>query len=164
MIPENIEESKVRGYKAQRIVEQDLFQFLNIQYTDCADDRTYQIMGLDLNTIIGKVEVKGSYRDDEHIIIEEWWNCNPGYGPCREGWWKSTQADTIVFVSPKTRTHIILSMTPETRTRFEAVKNNYPEIRNSPSIADGGKCWQSSYRRIPLSVFCGLYAVYQKPV
>ena len=161
MDPLNFAEDIRRGKIGEDIFKEDFLDFLNINYLDVTSKQQFQAIDTDFNTKIGLYEIKTNYKDDNHIIIEEYTNCNLKYGSLTWGWWYKTKADLIVFISKATRDMILLPLDDNLRDYYDFIKEDYNLIRNKPT-QHNGKMWQSAFRRINLDDLIGFYSRYKK--
>ena len=120
-----------------------------------------QVIDTDFKSRIGTYEVKLNYKDDKHLIIEDYTNINENLGRVSKGWFYKTQSDLVVFISKKTRVIVILPFTEAFKNHYESIKNNYKLIRNQISTKGSSK-WQSAFRRIPLEALTGYYSMYKR--
>ena len=150
-----------KGKVGERIFIEDFLDFLNIGFEDVSDKQAFQTEDTDFLSGIGSCEVKSNYRDNNELIIEEYTNINESLGRKSRGWYYKSTAKTLVFVSSKTRTMIILPFTDEFKEKYEEIKERYPLRRNR--ISERGKSkWQSAFRVIPLEALSGYYSIIQK--
>ena len=91
-----------------------------------------------------KLEVKGTYKDGNCIILE--WTGTKG----EKGWGQTSNADLVAFVSVSTRTAIIVTI-EDIRTYLFKISKEEEPIVNRVSNGNFGDKWQSSFYRCNLS-------------
>ncbi len=158
----NFDDDIKRGKLGEDIFAQDFLQFLNINYENVTNKQGFMVIDTDFASLVGSYEIKTNYKDDKQIIIEEYTNINKAYGPISLGWFYKSKCDILVFISKETRAMILIPFTPEFKSAYEHIKENYKLNFNSVSQNRTGDHWQSAYRRIPLQAISGYFAFYQK--
>lgn len=150
-----------KGKIAERIFKEDFLIPTCIDYKDVTDDNSFRKKGIDFITEKMSFDIKGNYKDNNEIQIEEESSDGIVSGYKKKGWWYTSEAKVFVFVSLKTRTMIFLENNEEAHKRYKDVKYDYVWKINDNSFGkDLGK-WRSSFRNIPLSVFDGLYTIHK---
>lgn len=153
----DFEESKKIGKKGEEIFRKNFLEFLGFKFRDVSDKQAYQIMGIDFKTEIGQYEIKANYKDNENLLIEECSKIEHGkLEP--NGWFYTTKARMIVFVSNETETMIFLPLTDEFRTYYESIKNDYRLFHNQSSR--GKKTWRGAFRVIPFEALKNYISIY----
>jgi len=152
-----------RGKIGEDIFKEDFLDFLNIKYIDVTQEQGFQVIDSDFLVKVGKYEVKTNYKDDKHLIIEEYTNINEELGPIKLGWFYTSQADVIAFVSKDSRTIILLPFTEKFKQHYINIRENFKLHLNRISYRNNIK-WQSAYRRIPLIAINGFFAIYRKQI
>jgi hypothetical protein len=157
----SFQESINYGKQGEMIFKEEFLDFLGIEYQDVTGSQKFQVIDTDFKSRIGTYEVKLNYKDDKHLIIEDYTNINENLGRVSKGWFYKTQSDLVVFISKKTRVIVILPFTEAFKNHYESIKNNYGLIRNQISTKGSSK-WQSAFRRIPLEALTGYYSMYKR--
>ena len=94
-------------------------------------------------------ELKCNYKDDERLVIEEWYDRTQ----TKKGWIVTTQSDYIVFISSKTET---MNIYPTNllklwyKNNHNIIKRKYDLHENKISIGLHGDTWISEFRVIPM--------------
>lgn len=158
----NFEKDIKNGKPGEDIFEQDFLEFLKVNYENVTDKQGFRVVDTDFTSFVGSYEIKTNYKDDKIIIIEDYTNINEAYGDISYGWFYKSTCDTLVFVSKKTRTMILVPFTDDFKKLYESIKENYILRWNSVSQDKYGNRWQSAYRRIPLEAINGYFAFYRK--
>ena len=151
-----------RGKIGESIFINDFLNFLRIKFQDVTGVHGFRVIDADYLAKIGLYEVKANYKDDKHIVIEEFTNLNEGLGPKSTGWFYKSKADVIVFISKDTRAMILVPFTDEFKAHYERIKNKY-ELRCNKVSERNGRRWQSAFRKIPLDEINGYFAYFKKP-
>lgn len=152
-----------KGRIGELIVKEDFLDFLHIKYEDVTGCQKFQVIDTDyLTSVGGKIEVKSSYKDNKELVIEAFTDYRPEIGKQRVGWFEKTEANLLIFVSPKSRVMVFLPMTEHFKVYFRSIENNHQLIRNIPTKSKEGSVWQSAYRRIPFSALRGFLSVYKR--
>jgi hypothetical protein len=128
---------------------------------DVQNCQQFQVIDVDFNLPAGaRYEVKGNYKDDGVIIIEEFTNCNSDFGPISTGWFDKSRANVFAFISTSTYTTVLINNSQEFHQHYDKIKHKYELIKNKPTYKSDGAIWQSAYRRIPIddiADFCRIY-------
>lgn len=163
---------KKLGLSGEQIFEERFLKPLvskGYDYRDVTNDPQYRRADIDFiwpKWKNGTFEVKNNYKDDGYLFIEEDHNVDAQFGPLKKGWWYHTQAQFIAFVSRTTGTIVVLTIDKDTKAIYEEVKGQYELRTNQISINRFNpdprtNRWQSTFRRIPISVFMGKYKIIQ---
>ena len=150
-----------KGKNGEEIFEEDFLKPLKIKYQNVTKCQQFQIIDTDFGSIAGRYEIKLSYNDDNFICIEDWSNYNLDFGEQKLGWWYTTEADVVIFISKVTRMMILLPINEIAKRHYENIKEKYELIKNRVSFAKNYK-WQSAFRKVSLEDFGGHYLIYQK--
>lgn len=150
-----------RGSIGEQIFREDFLDFLGINHIDVSGSQKFQALGVDLKTDLGFFEVKSNYRNNHFLNIEDFSNFNEELGPIKKGWFYTTKAKVLVFVSPDTRAMIIVPFTMQFKCRFESLKHGFQRIPNKISRR-GDAAWQSSFILLDLNYFEGFFTYYKK--
>lgn len=150
-----------KGKIGEVIFKEDFLDFLNINYEDVTGSQKYQIIDSDFLTKVGLCEIKTNYKDDEHIIFEDYTNRNEELGPISLGWIYKTRADLLVFISKKTRTMIFLPFNESFKKQYTLIKMKTEPRLNKISVK-GNNRWQSSFRRVGFELLKGYISIYKK--
>ena len=149
-----------KGKIGEIIFKEDFLEFLNINYEDVTGSQKFQVIDSDFLTKIGLYEIKTNYKDDNHLIFEDYTNCNKELSKISLGWIYKTKADLIVFVSKATRTMIFLPYNDRFKSYYSIIRNETNLIKNKISI-NGSRKWQSAYRKVPFHLLTGYISVYK---
>jgi len=151
-----------KGKTGENIFKDDFLNFMQIEFVDVSGRQAFQLKDTDMLAKIGTYEIKANYKDDQFLIIEEYTNYNPAFGPESKGWFYKSKADVLVFVSKDTRVMILLPFTDAFKKHYESIKARF-QLKPNKVSGHNGRNWQSAYRRIPLSALKGFFAYYKKP-
>ena len=151
------------GKTGETIFKKDFLEFINIKYLDVTQAQRFRAIDSDYKTHIGMYEIKTNYKDDKHIIIEEYTNINSHLSEISMGWFYKSEADMLVFISKSTRLMILIPFTDKFKAHYESIKEDYELHRNRISI-NNGRQWQSAFRRIPLEAINGYFGYYRKVI
>jgi hypothetical protein len=151
-----------KGKPGENIFVEDFLEFLKVNYENVTDVQGFRVIDTDFTSFVGSYEIKTNYKDNKEIIIEEYTNINKAYGPISYGWFYKSSADTLVFISKKTRAMILVPFSKEFKQHYETIKENQKLIWNRVSQNYKGDKWQSAFRKIPLSLINGYFAYYNK--
>jgi len=94
-----------------------------------------------------KYEIKCNYKDDNKIIIEEWYDMKNK----KPGWIKTSKSDFIVFISAKSKTCVFYQFRQLQRwydNNIKFIEQNFGLKINNQTVGIYGDKWYSSYRRI----------------
>ena len=159
----SFEMSIQKGKLGELIFKEDFLEFLGIKYQDVTGCQQFQIIDTDyIANIGGKYEIKSNYKDDKHLIIEDYTNYNTDFGRLSLGWIEKSTANLMIFISDKSRVMIFLPMTQRFKSHYWAIRDNFPLKMNKISTRKDGSRWQSAYRKLPFSAFAGFISVYKK--
>lgn len=152
-----------RGEVGEVIFKNDYLDFLKIKYDDVTKNKDYQVVGTDFLVMgIGKVEIKSTYKDDKQLIIEEFTDYQPDLGIEKRGWFYTSSASLIAFVSTSSRTIILMPFTDDLKVHYSRISERHKLIMNKPTESKFGGKWQSAYRRIPLDELKEYVSWYKK--
>jgi hypothetical protein len=153
-----------KGKVGEQIFKDDFLEHLNIKYKDVTGNQAFQVIDTDYLASIGnKIEVKANYRDDNKLYIEDYSHWEPDNYELRNGWLIESKADLLVFISKKTRTHILLPNTPKFKKHYaDVVKKSTSIIPNKISRNYRGESWQSWFRVVPFDLLKGFISIYKK--
>jgi len=139
-------------------------EHLRINYLNVTGCQQFQVIDVDYwASICGRIEVKNSYKDDQVLILEDYHDYRPEVGSVRPGWFFTSKADLIVFVSDKTRTMVFLPMSVRLKEHYKTIRDQYGLCQNDPSKDfKSGNSWRSAFHRIPFSALEGFLSIYKK--
>lgn len=123
----------------------------NFIYQDVRKIKDY--MEVDVDFIINNkwCDVKRSYKDDDIVIFEIYFNSNPKFGIHLPGWFYTSQSDVLIFLNSGGTTMIELENNFQLHNWYEKNQNKYHLERNKPTYnKQKDKWWEGRYVRIPL--------------
>jgi hypothetical protein len=149
------------GKAGEQIFKEEFLDFMGIEYVDVTNSQKFQVIDTDFKTTVGTYEVKLNYKDDKHVIIEDYTNINTKLAKESKGWFYKSESNLIVFISKATKVIVMIPFTKEFKDHYEQIKDIYQLKWNSVSQS-GNRKWQSAYRRIPLEAITGFYSMYKR--
>lgn len=152
-----------KGKIGELIFKEDFLDHLNINYKDVTNHQAFQIIDTDyLASIGGKIEVKTNYKDDKHLILEDYTHYDPEGHEYNQGWLYRSEANLFAFVSKNTRTIVFLPNTAQFKRHYlRDVKKHVPLILNRPSRKNNN-VWRSAFRKVPFEFLRGYISIYKK--
>ena len=156
----------LRGKSGELLFKRDFLDHLMIDYKDVTGDKSSQKIGIDFITSAGSYEVKSIFTDVRlkrlWLPFEEYSNYRRDCGLITDGWFKTTEADILVFAMVKRGSLIFVPLSKDFKRYYNKVLVKKTKFVLGDKSVKGDNEWYSAYRKVFLRDIRGYYSHYKK--